>query len=575
MDVQLYVYDLSRGLARQMSASFLGTQIDAVYHTSLCFGGIEYFYGAGVQTSYPGQTHHGRPMEIINLGTTHLDLDTILEYLESLKETYTAEAYDLFMHNCNNFTHDFSQFLVGQGIPDHITSLPRTVLNTPFGQMLKPQLDQAMRGVTQAPVAPRAVPKAPSVATHANSQRPASAISSGVHNVTQLTELESLLSKAKTSCAAIFFTSSTCAPCKVCYPAYDSLAEELGQKVTLIKVDINFAREISSRYQVRATPTFMTFLHGDKVEEWSGAGPSKLLGNVRLLAQMAHPPHPHSQLRLRDLQKIHNKPVVYSKVPPLDKLIAKLGVAASEAPVVSLKSFVETRFSSAPSANAALPDMPALSKYILAVLEQLPASDVFALVDLLRLALVDSRMSGYFAEEPITSSCIAALLSHVNSLDEECPYNLRVVTLQAACNLFTSPLYPPILLGDETLASSLVALVASSLLDEAHAPVRVSAASLAFNIASWNHKQRLERQVEMLNESSQVELVASLIEAIGRETSNDSLKGLLLAIGLLVYECKPDGEVEDALSAMNAKEVVSGKKSADNKDLVEQVSQVV
>lgn len=53
----------------------------------------------------------------------------------------------------NNFTHDFSMFLLGKGIPPHITSLPETVLQTPFGQMLRPQLDRAMRTVTQAPVA--------------------------------------------------------------------------------------------------------------------------------------------------------------------------------------------------------------------------------------------------------------------------------------------------------------------------------------------------------------------------------------------------------------------------------------
>ena len=75
-----------------MSASLLGIQIDAVYHTSLVFSGIEYFFGAGVQTSYPGATHHGQPMEVIPMGTTHIPLETILEYLESLKEIYTMEV---------------------------------------------------------------------------------------------------------------------------------------------------------------------------------------------------------------------------------------------------------------------------------------------------------------------------------------------------------------------------------------------------------------------------------------------------------------------------------------------------
>jgi len=79
MDVQLYVYDLSQGLARQMSRQFLGKQIDAVYHTALVFGGVEYFFGQGVQTSYPASTHHGRPMEILPMGQTSLPMDVILE----------------------------------------------------------------------------------------------------------------------------------------------------------------------------------------------------------------------------------------------------------------------------------------------------------------------------------------------------------------------------------------------------------------------------------------------------------------------------------------------------------------
>ena len=92
MKVQLYVYDLSRGLARQMSLPFLGTQIDAVYHTSLVFEGIEYFFGAGIQTCLPGSTHHGQPMEIVPMGSTELPLEVILEHLDSLKTIYTAEV---------------------------------------------------------------------------------------------------------------------------------------------------------------------------------------------------------------------------------------------------------------------------------------------------------------------------------------------------------------------------------------------------------------------------------------------------------------------------------------------------
>jgi hypothetical protein len=54
--------------------------------------GIEYFFGAGIQTCRAGTTHHGRPMETIPLGRTELPLEMILEYLESLKAVYTAEV---------------------------------------------------------------------------------------------------------------------------------------------------------------------------------------------------------------------------------------------------------------------------------------------------------------------------------------------------------------------------------------------------------------------------------------------------------------------------------------------------
>lgn len=76
----------------QMSLQFLGVQIDAVYHTAIVLDGIETFFGGGIQTSVPGATHHGQPMEVVSLGQTQLPKDVIAEYLESLKRVYTIEV---------------------------------------------------------------------------------------------------------------------------------------------------------------------------------------------------------------------------------------------------------------------------------------------------------------------------------------------------------------------------------------------------------------------------------------------------------------------------------------------------
>ncbi|KAI4734028.1 DUF862-domain-containing protein [Aureobasidium sp. EXF-12298] len=664
MDVELYVYDLSQGLARMMSQGLLGIHIDAVYHTSLVFGGVEYFYGAGVQTCYPGSTHHGQPMEKIKLGKTEIPLDDILEYLDSLKDTYTAESYDLFKHNCNNFSNDFSMFLVGRGIPDHITALPETVLNTPFGAMMKQRLDAEMRHITQAAVPPennpmiqrerkeqrdeanhssqngtsasastaqqqngsdqtppKKKPKKLEVRsagnadqTNSNDQSQAQAQSSqqtpkkqpkklevrdgaaakadGVHgsvyNVTQLSSVDNLLSIAKDKCAVIFFTSSTCGPCKMAYPTYDSLAAE-HTKVPFIKIDINEAHALASKYQIRATPTFMTFLHDKKDNEWTGANPAQLKANVESLLQQAFPPHPHLQVRVPTLQFGRLSPITYSKIPPLDKVLAKMGDQSKDKSVVAMKNFIAAR-SSSTSDLPALPDLPAFASWLRHSPSQLSSDVLFTAYDVLRCALIDQRVSGWFAEEssPGNSETLTYLINHVLTLvnDDACPYNLRLVTIQLACNLFTSDLFvKSTFSGDHNsgLPAMLVQVATASLLAEPDKPaVRAAASSLAFNIAATVYRIRREDDREALQESSQVEMAASLLEMMTTElesreekkdaTGTDMLKTAIFAFAYLIYCAPQGGELHDLCSAMDAK--ASILKLKELKDLTKVASEV-
>lgn len=501
------------------------------------------------------------------------------------------QSYDLFLHNCNNFSNDFAMFLVGKGIPEHITSLPQTVLNTPFGQMLKPQLDAAMRGVTQAPVPPASVPqpeRQPQTAANGDISGPGANIShkykdkdyketSGVvYKPTRLRQLDELLATAKDSCAVIFFTSATCPPCKFVYPAYDELAANAGNKAFLIKVDLNEAYEIGAKYQIRSTPTFMTFLKGEKENEWAGANESQLRGNVQLLIQMAHPPHPHTLLRLPTLQRPHKTAITYTKVPPIDKLIAKMGPVGSDPVVSALKGFVSVR-KELGAVEAPLPSLPDLSHFILKSIETLPPENLFPLIDLFRLALIDPRVSGYFAQD--RSETVFSVVAVVIKLDAGCPYTLRIVTLQMTCNLFTSQLFPLKIFLDQNLSTTLLQLITSSLLDPDHPAVRVVASSLAFNMARTNHQLRVvEGKADLLPQDAQVELVASLLEAMGREReSKDGMRGLLVAVGLLKYVGPKGGEVEDLCEAVGAKDIVAKAKGAfsDLKELAEEVELIM
>lgn len=534
-------------------------------------------------------------MEIIKLGRTDLPIEIVLEYLESLKEVYTQESYDLFMHNCNNFSNDFAMFLVGKGIPDHITSLPQTVLDTPFGQMLRPQIDAAMRPITQAPTPQPVAPQpsripnnigrtAPPLAT----QGPLAAATGRVNNVTSIQDVDRLLDLAKDRCAIVFFTSSTCAPCKLVYQPYDDLAVESAPRCVFIKIDFSHAdRTINNRYpNVRATPTFITYVHGQKRDEWSGADPRQLRSNVDMLLNAAFPPHPHLDLSTPVLLKQSQRPITFTKVPPLEKLVAKMGEAGKDPAVSSIVSFIDARERFG-AIEAPLTKLSQFADFLKKSTSTLPPELLFTALDLLRITLTDVRVGGYFAEEHTgatgTPATVHHLLSHVEALGASAPYPLRLTTLHLACNLFNSPLFIPHLLSSP-LCSSLISILTTALLDEEHPALKTSALSLAMNIASSNHKIRMKQHganaaaslpgEAELDDSEQVELLASLLETIGTEEQwSDNKKMAIICTGWLVYGADMNGELKDLWKVMDAAGTVgkSAAKGAEDRLLVREV----
>ncbi|KAK2833712.1 hypothetical protein Q5P01_017601 [Channa striata] len=142
-NVQLYIYDLSRGMARSLSPIMLGKQLDGIWHTAIVAYGDEFFFGGeGISSCSPGGTMLGPPDTVVELGETEVSEEIFMDYLSSLGEsTYRRDRYRLFEHNCNTFTNEVAQFLTGRPIPSYITDLPSEVLSTPFGQILRPILD--------------------------------------------------------------------------------------------------------------------------------------------------------------------------------------------------------------------------------------------------------------------------------------------------------------------------------------------------------------------------------------------------------------------------------------------------
>lgn len=141
--VYLYVYDLTQGIARQLSTAFLGTAIEGVWHTGIGVYEKEYFFGPCIHSVPIGASPFGAPVEVLELGSTHVGKETFEEFLQGIASRYSMFTYSLLNRNCNHFTDEAAKFLVGSGIPNHILRQADTAFDTfPLGSVMLPMLQQ-------------------------------------------------------------------------------------------------------------------------------------------------------------------------------------------------------------------------------------------------------------------------------------------------------------------------------------------------------------------------------------------------------------------------------------------------
>ena len=69
------------------------------------------------------------------------------------------------------------------------------------------------------------------------------------------------------------FWAEWCGPCRMIGPALEEIAGELGDKVTVAKLNIDENPDIPGRYGVRGIPTMLLFKGGQPVAQKVGAAP--------------------------------------------------------------------------------------------------------------------------------------------------------------------------------------------------------------------------------------------------------------------------------------------------------------
>lgn len=76
------------------------------------------------------------------------------------------------------------------------------------------------------------------------------------------------------------FHALWCSPCKMQTPILKEVATELGDRIKVIKIDVDQNNEIASKYNIQSVPTLIIFKNGKQVWRQSGVVSKSQLYNV-------------------------------------------------------------------------------------------------------------------------------------------------------------------------------------------------------------------------------------------------------------------------------------------------------
>ena len=73
------------------------------------------------------------------------------------------------------------------------------------------------------------------------------------------------------------FWATWCGPCRMLSPILDEVEEEMSDKISVVKVNVDDADEIAAQYRIMSIPTLLFFKNGQMVDRSVGAMPKSAL----------------------------------------------------------------------------------------------------------------------------------------------------------------------------------------------------------------------------------------------------------------------------------------------------------
>ena len=77
------------------------------------------------------------------------------------------------------------------------------------------------------------------------------------------------------------FYANWCGPCQMLSPVLKQVKDNLGERITILKIDTDKNQELASKYNVRGVPTMILFKNGKQLWRQSGLlTKEQILGNI-------------------------------------------------------------------------------------------------------------------------------------------------------------------------------------------------------------------------------------------------------------------------------------------------------
>lgn len=81
------------------------------------------------------------------------------------------------------------------------------------------------------------------------------------------------------------FYADWCKPCKIQAPILEELESELGEKVRVVKVNVDYEDQLANKYGIQSIPTIMVFKNGKTIWKAVGVQQKETLTKVVMDAQ--------------------------------------------------------------------------------------------------------------------------------------------------------------------------------------------------------------------------------------------------------------------------------------------------